>query len=55
MSKIIGWIKVAWNFYSILKAMRKDALRYRHLRSKKRKPELFDMATDAAMARERLI
>ena len=49
------YAKVVWNFYSIFKAMRTDAQRYRQLRSKKRNPELFDQATDRARAKEELL
>ena len=55
MSKVLAGAKIAWNFYSIFKAMRRDALRYRHLREKKRNPELFDSRVDTSMAKGELL
>lgn len=48
-------IKLLWSFWTVFKALRQDALRYRHIRSTKRNPERFDVQTDAAMAKGRLI
>ena len=55
MNKIVMYAKIVWNCYSIFKALRTDAQRYRQLRSKKRNPELFDQATDRARAKEELL
>lgn len=56
MSKIFGYLKIAFSFWKLVKAMKRDAERYRWLaRTSGIEPEAFNDAVDLEIDKEKLL